>query len=957
MFACRYCDLKFGNILQYNKHFRIHRNLKDLEISCLYPDCKVKCKTYISFQQHILRFHKIFKNNYGKCKYHGCSYSCRNVNLMKKHYSNHASIGDKNIICSYCSNIKSEFSNINAYRVHLSRCHRNENIDNTLSESNTDQTIMNMSDLNNVEMSSLIKNCAMQVLQPYQLRPQDQQSLQLNAQQPDDQECQEQYLQDSDKNKQDEQQVIRLPENVDEVLNNTLESTFNSETKMSNVKDKDEVVLADSTVSLADVFLTLSTKYFATERLIQGVTENMYSAFNLCKGGFIDSISKSNIPESNKNFVNDIFNINFNGFTNALNPTDGILRNTYTRKTYYKSTLNYVEPKEITIQNKDQKDTTDFYTYVPILRTLENMLQNDNVRKYFNYSDPTKNVNDYFDINDGSVVKENSLFTDKDFVKMALFQDGFDVCNPLGSSKCKFKLIGIYMTLLNLPPFLRSKTDNIKLVLLCREKYIVKYGWKEILKVLMKDLKYLETHGITVQYGNETKTFKGTLVVMFGDNLGSHQIGGFTGNFSNSTHFCRYCETSFAEFHRNPLKRKTLRTVENYRECTREAAKKRKIIKGVKENSALNGLQYYHVSKPGLPPCIAHDLFEGIVAYDMQLMMDYFLEQSWFKVGLLNWRLNDVNLLGENKLFIPYVKLKSKRLTGTASQIKRLLLIFPIAISDLIKDFDEPIWKMVLALRNMCSLICAPALSVNQIALLHAVIKKYMQYRIQCFPEVPLRPKHEFVLHYPTLIKYFGPLKHSSTLRFEAKHKYFKNLAKHLQNFKNITQTFAEKHELLQCSLRDQFSCKAEPGGTVLVYTNENYDSQISNLINDLRKKNINIEFTCETLKFRGICYSQGMYICVGKNTNGNFVICKIRLILLNMDYSEIYFLGSVNEIVFCPEIGVFEIAQYQQNESRTQNFSIFPFSSLLLPNLVLECHINSFPVYLMKNAPYDPDI
>lgn len=38
-----------------------------------------------------------------------------------------------------------------------------------------------------------------------------------------------------------------------------------------------------------------------------------------------------------------------------------------------------------------------------------------------------------------------------------------------------------------------------------------------------------------------SKTYNGSLVAVLGDNPGSHQIGGFTENFSNSKFFCRFC--------------------------------------------------------------------------------------------------------------------------------------------------------------------------------------------------------------------------------------------------------------------------------------------------------------------------------------------------------------------------------------------------------------------------------
>ena len=38
--------------------------------------------------------------------------------------------------------------------------------------------------------------------------------------------------------------------------------------------------------------------------------------------------------------------------------------------------------------------------------------------------------------------------------------------------------------------------------------------------------------------------------------------------------------------------------------------------RGLKFDSLFNSLTYFHVCQPGLRPCIGHDVFEGIVAYD-----------------------------------------------------------------------------------------------------------------------------------------------------------------------------------------------------------------------------------------------------------------------------------------------------------------------------------------------------
>ena len=44
-----------------------------------------------------------------------------------------------------------------------------------------------------------------------------------------------------------------------------------------------------------------------------------------------------------------------------------------------------------------------------------------------------------------------------------------------------------------------------------------------------------------------------------------------------------------------------------------------------------------------------------------------------------------------------------------------------------------------------------------------------------------------------------GPLKHMWCMRFEAKHSYFKHLARVVGNFKNIAKTLAHRHQHYMC--------------------------------------------------------------------------------------------------------------------------------------------------------------
>lgn len=49
-------------------------------------------------------------------------------------------------------------------------------------------------------------------------------------------------------------------------------------------------------------------------------------------------------------------------------------------------------------------------------------------------------------------------------------------------------------------------------------------------------------------------------------------------------------------------------------------------IKGIYCDSIFNTLKYVHVCQPGLPPCIGHDLFEGVVAYDLAIYLRCFIK-------------------------------------------------------------------------------------------------------------------------------------------------------------------------------------------------------------------------------------------------------------------------------------------------------------------------------------------
>jgi len=85
----------------------------------------------------------------------------------------------------------------------------------------------------------------------------------------------------------------------------------------------------------------------------------------------------------------------------------------------------------------------------------------------------------------------------------------------------------------------------------------------------------------------------------------------------------------------------------------------------------------------------------------------------------------------------------------------------------------------------------------------YVLIEDYLDRRRSTFPDVALRPKHHYLIHYASLTRKFGPLMHLWTMRFESKHSYFKRCIRYSQNFKNVCATLAERHQLLQAYFSD----------------------------------------------------------------------------------------------------------------------------------------------------------
>jgi len=182
--------------------------------------------------------------------------------------------------------------------------------------------------------------------------------------------------------------------------------------------------------------------------------------------------------------------------------------------------------------------------------------------------------------------------------------------------------------------------------------------------------------------------------------------------------------------------------------------------KGIKGNSVFNTLKSFHVCQPGLPPCLGHDIFEGVLSYDVALYLKYFIKKKqWLTYSILNRRIKQFKFKGTDALTKPCaVNSEVPKLSGQAIQNWNFLRLLPVLIGDKVQNPEDDVWQLTLQLKDIVDMICAQTISSAQVAYLDILIQEYLESRKSLFPESPLKPKHHYLRHYPALIFKFGPL-------------------------------------------------------------------------------------------------------------------------------------------------------------------------------------------------------
>lgn len=535
----------------------------------------------------------------------------------------------------------------------------------------------------------------------------------------------------------------------------------------------------------------------------------------------------------------------------------------------------------------NQIPVTDKFVYVPILGTLKSMFKNSDLCECF-LQDKQHEEGIYKDICDGSYLKSNNLYSQqKHALQIQLYYDDFETANPLGSKKGIHKLGCIYFILRNLPPKCNSVLMNIHVVALFHSQDLKKYGFDNILKPLIDDVKTLETEGIEVPFSDSP--LLGSVIQVTGDNLGLHGIFGYVESFS-ATYFCRFCLTTKEELQSvytedNPAL--IFRTKEIHTEHC-EALQENPMLAstfGVKKTCLLNELRFFHTSD-NYAADIMHDLLEGVVQYELKLVFQYLVNKKYLSLETLSQRIQSFNygyIERRNRPSGLKMDDGSKDLGLNAIQSWCLVRNAPLIFGDVVER-NNSFWNLLLLLIQIVNIVFSPVVTNGMTYYLKHLINDHHKLFKSLFPERRLIPKHHFMIHYPRCIRKIGPLLHVWCMRFEAKHNFLKRSVK---NFKNITKTLVKQHQRQLAYHWENFNFQRFQYGPVKKEIIDSLEGgeTLSALFNVNAYSDVS---TTNWVKNYGTEYQIGMFVCIRTDMEMP-VFRRINNIIINEDQAFIY--------------------------------------------------------------------
>ena len=420
------------------------------------------------------------------------------------------------------------------------------------------------------------------------------------------------------------------------------------------------------------------------------------------------------------------------------------------------------------------------------------------------------------DFSNGSLFNEHPLFSnDPRSIQLLLYYDDVNVCNPLTNKPHKLCLF--YYQLANLLPMYCSKLRSIKLFAVCSYETFQRYKDKAIMdkifEPLVSDMQLLgRDDGYTFTITNIGQiALRGAVLAFLADTPASQSAGGFKEGVGGAKRKCRHCMATFEtmqEFFEEDLFQ--LRDHDDHEEqlWDIENAQNKYLRQyfckeyGINKRSALSDRPFFDVTRQ-LPQDIMHIFLEGILQYEIKLLLNHLIKNQVITLEELNHAIKHFPLGYSDPKNRPIIikdsdlDMKSSTNLGqTASTMWLLSQILPFLLENYV-DHMSPKWISFMTLLEIIGIAFCSELTEASVLYLKSTVKGYLT-NFKTTYNVNIIPKQHYLVHLPSQMLTFGPLIRCWCMRFEGKHAYFKDLAKKIRSFKNLPFSLATRNQQME---------------------------------------------------------------------------------------------------------------------------------------------------------------
>ncbi|KAK3918512.1 Enolase [Frankliniella fusca] len=613
----------------------------------------------------------------------------------------------------------------------------------------------------------------------------------------------------------------------------------------------------------------------------------------------------------------------------VLEPFENTLSTEYKRFKYLRSTGNFIEAEDYIVGDRvDHKFSDTRVTkkrvsvkgkYVPMKKILTKFFDLPGVfirvKSYVDYLEVEVQsgiISNFMQCKLWKLKSAGYYECGKFVLPIFLYFDDFECGNPLGPHAGVYKLGAVYFSMPFLPPEFQT-VFNVFLTLLfhASDRSVPEDGNYYVFRKLIDDLNELAKEGIEVKVDGKSEKIYFIVVLLLADNLGFNQILGFAGSFS-ANFYCRFCKSPKDELECMLREDKSsLRKISDYESDVDKGLK----MTGINENSVWNSLLSFHVYE-NFSVDILHDFFLGVCKTDMGLLLNnYICVEKYFTVDDLNSRICSfnytINGFHNKPACIVLDDVKECKVSMTGIELYNFILLFPFFVCDFLKPdvFDSALWSLYLTLRGMLDIVTAKSFQKECIKSFESLVSEHHSIRVKEL-HCTLKPKDHFLLHYPTVMLFSGPIANLSTAQFESKHRKLKTIADSSSSRVFISHTIAVKEQLGFCyrlesevGLDDKF--EAGPSQHFPTSLITNYYLFCEKLPEEFRE----VCSLVPWVNFKGITYYINSFVAI-ENVDLFPVFAKIVRIFLSDEHSVCFLLKPFKTIYFHENLHAYEITE-----------------------------------------------